>query len=91
MTRIHQSLPADLEWINVSVWRRCPICGGASGCKTHAEGSFAACGRQPSDWPLTSGAWLHRVQPPFARKSAPADAPPANENDALPSAVGSAS
>lgn len=91
MTRIHQSLPADLEWINVSVWRRCPICGGASGCKTHAEGSFAACGRQPSDWPLTSGAWLHRVEPPFARKSASADEPPANENDALPSVVGSAS
>jgi hypothetical protein len=92
MTRIPQRLPAELEWINVSVWRRCPICGGAAGCKTHADGDFAACGKQPSDWPLTSGAWLHRVRPAFARKSTPVepvDAPPAN--DAAPSVVGTAS
>ena len=69
MTRIQHGISADLEWINVSVWRRCPICGGAAGCKTHAEGSFAACGKQPSDWPLTSGDWLHRLEPPFARSS----------------------
>jgi hypothetical protein len=94
MTRIHQGLPADLEWVNVSVWRRCPICGGASECKTHAEGSFAACGKQPSDWPLTSGAWLHRVRPAFARKSVPVEASPVDSspaNDALSPAVGTAS
>jgi hypothetical protein len=89
MTRIHQGLPADLEWLTVSISRRCPVCGGASGCKTHAEGDFAACGKQPSDWPLTSGDWLHRVGRSFAREATPVDAPVAN--DALPSAVGTAS
>jgi hypothetical protein len=74
MTRIHRGAAAELEWINVSVWRRCPICGGDAGCKTHAEGHFAACGKRPSDWPVTSGAWLHRVRPAFARVSAPSDA-----------------
>jgi hypothetical protein len=73
MTRIHHGLGADLEWINVSVWRRCPICGGDAGCKTHAEGNFAACGKRPSDWPMTSGAWLHRVLPPFARMTTKSD------------------
>jgi hypothetical protein len=70
MTRIQHGISADLEWINVSVRRRCPICGGVAGCKTHAEGSFAACGKEPSDWPMTSGAWLHRVEPPFSRGGA---------------------
>jgi hypothetical protein len=70
MTRIQHGFSADLEWINVSVRRRCPICGGAAGCKMHAEGSFAACGKQPSDWPMTSGAWLHRLEPAFSRGTA---------------------
>ena len=39
----------------------CPICGGMTGCKTQAEGHFAACGTEPSEWPLTIGGWLHRV------------------------------
>jgi hypothetical protein len=89
MTRVHHGIGADFEWINVSVWRRCPICGGVAGCKTHAEGHFAACGRQPSDWPMTSGAWLHRVRPPFARMSTSSDASAPLE--ASPSAVGTAS
>jgi len=28
----------------------------------HGDGSFASCSKQPSEWPLTTGAWLHRVQ-----------------------------
>jgi hypothetical protein len=87
MTRVPRGISAELEWLNVSVWRRCPICGGVDGCKTHAEGSFAACGRQPSDWPMTSGAWLHRVRPAFARITAASDAMPLS----APAAVGSAS
>jgi len=62
MKRVHQGLSADLEWISVSAMHRCPVCGGSDGCKTHTEGPFAACGHQPSDWPMTSGAWLHRVR-----------------------------
>jgi hypothetical protein len=61
MTRVHHGTGADVEWINVSELRRCPICGGMAGCKTQAEGHFAVCGTEPSEWPLTVGGWLHRV------------------------------
>lgn len=90
MTRVHHGVPADLEWINVSVWRRCPICGGSSGCKTHAEGHFAACGSKQSDWPLTSGGWLHRVEPPFARSVVPPDLS-STPQQGSPTAAGSVS
>lgn len=69
MNRVHQALSADVEWISVSVGRRCPVCGGSTGCKTYAEGPFAACGQEPSDWPMTSGAWLHRVRAPHTGKT----------------------
>jgi len=49
------------EWRVVSEIRPCPICGGTSDCKTHAADDFASCTREPSEWPLTNGAWLHRV------------------------------
>jgi len=67
MTRIHRGASVDLQWINVSVARRCPICDGSAGCKINAQGHFAACGTQPSDWPMTSGAWLHRLGQPVTR------------------------
>ncbi|MFZ5895085.1 MAG: hypothetical protein ACOY0T_28755 [Myxococcota bacterium] len=53
--------PIEMEWRVVSEIRPCPVCGGNTDCKTHALDDFASCTRQPSEWPLTNGAWLHRV------------------------------
>ena len=89
MTRVHQANPAEFDWIKVSAGRRCPICGGGTGCKTHSEGNFAACGQEPSDWPLTSGAWLHRLGAVASGHLAANDASTAPS--ALPSVAGSAS
>lgn len=54
----------DIEWITVSGRRPCPVCGGSLQCQVQADGAFAACNTRPSDWPMTSGAWLHRVELP---------------------------
>jgi hypothetical protein len=54
----------DIEWITVSGRRPCPVCGGSLQCQVQAEGAFAACNIRPSDWPMTSGAWLHRIELP---------------------------
>lgn len=53
---------AEAEWKLVSEKHPCPICESAEGCHRDLEGAFACCGRRPSDWPLTTGAWLHRIQ-----------------------------
>ena len=55
------SAPVEMEWRVVSEIRPCPICGGSSDCKTRVLDDFASCMREPSDWPLTNGAWLHRL------------------------------
>jgi hypothetical protein len=51
----------ESDWEGVSATRPCPVCGENAGCRMHANASFACCSRQPSDWPMTNGAWLHRV------------------------------
>jgi|GEM_PF-1494834 len=53
--------PIDVEWLTVSERRPCPICGNHATCSTHASQSFASCIKHPSEWPLTNGAWLHRL------------------------------
>ena len=60
MTRVFQA-QVDSEWRNVSERCPCPICGASSVCRTHPDGDFACCVREPSDWPMTNGAWLHRI------------------------------
>jgi len=57
-----RSQSQDAEWKLVSEKNPCPICKSADGCHRDLEGAFACCARRPSDWPLTSGAWLHRVE-----------------------------
>ena len=57
-----RSQSQDAEWKLVSEKNPCPICKSANGCHRDLEGAFACCARRPSDWPLTSGAWLHRVE-----------------------------
>lgn len=61
MTRVVPPTPLDHDWSNVSVLRPCPVCGSQSGCSVHADGAFASCSREQSEWPLTNGSWLHRV------------------------------
>lgn len=57
-----RSQSQDAEWKLVSKKNPCPICESAEGCHRDMEGAFACCTRRPSDWPLTSGEWLHRVE-----------------------------
>jgi hypothetical protein len=57
-----RSQSQDAEWKLVSEKNPCPICKSAADCHRDLEGAFACCARRPSDWPLTSGAWLHRVE-----------------------------
>lgn len=51
----------DVEWDRVSEKNPCPICGCDSGCHRHTVDAFVSCARCPSEWPLTNGGWLHRV------------------------------
>jgi hypothetical protein len=60
MTRVFQP-DLDSDWRLVSERRPCPICGASSVCRTHPDGDFACCVREPSEWPMTNGAWLHRI------------------------------
>jgi hypothetical protein len=62
MSHVARSRSHEEEWKLVSEKHPCPICKFADGCHRDLEGAFACCGRRPSDWPLTSGAWLHRVE-----------------------------
>lgn len=59
--RTNEQRDHEAMWRRVSIRRPCPICAGVDGCSVHEEDSFASCSREPSDWPLTNGGWLHRV------------------------------
>jgi hypothetical protein len=62
MTRSVLTAAIDSDWSIVTESKPCPICGSAVGCSLHSNAEFACCAREPSDWKLTNGAWLHRVQ-----------------------------
>jgi hypothetical protein len=51
----------DGDWNRVTGAEPCPVCGGPTECRLHSDESFACCVRQPSDWRLENGGWLHRV------------------------------
>jgi len=61
MTRVAVHDWGEAEWRGVSEVRRCPICSGSVDCSVHDTDEFACCRSTPSDWPLTNGAWLHRL------------------------------
>jgi hypothetical protein len=61
MTRAVLSAAIDSDWRQVSNERPCPVCGAYEACSIHTADDFACCAREPSDWKLTNGAWLHRV------------------------------
>lgn len=56
----------DGDWNGVSGVTPCPVCGGRAECRTHADEDFVCCLREPSDWRLSNGGWLHRIQPAAA-------------------------
>jgi hypothetical protein len=61
MTRAVLSAAIDSEWRLVSHAHPCPVCGALDACSIHTEDAFVCCAREPSEWKLTNGAWLHRV------------------------------
>lgn len=62
MTRALPSAAIDSDWKLVSHGRPCPVCGAEDTCGVHMVDDFACCARAPSDWKLTNGSWLHRLQ-----------------------------
>jgi hypothetical protein len=66
MTRAVTFAAIDSDWRLVSQERPCPVCGADDACSVHNEDFFACCAREPSEWKLTNGAWLHRVDPVIA-------------------------
>jgi hypothetical protein len=64
---------AEVSWDGVTSEEPCPICGCDTGCRRHVIDAFVCCVRRPSDWPLTNGAWLHRV---LTSKKAATHGPP---------------
>lgn len=61
MSNVMPSQRQEGDWKLVTRKHPCPICKAVDGCHLDDEGDFACCANHSSDWPLTSGAWLHRV------------------------------
>jgi hypothetical protein len=55
------SWSTEADWVSVSGSHPCGVCGADAGCRFHSHEPFASCTSRPSEWPLTSGDWLHRV------------------------------
>jgi hypothetical protein len=63
MIKAPQRVGTEPAWESVSSKLPCPVCGGESGCRLHAEECFVQCTQVRSEWPLTTGGWLHRSEP----------------------------
>jgi hypothetical protein len=59
----HESA-ADGDWTLVSAKHPCSICGANDRCRRGFSDEFACCVRMASDWPLTTGGWVHRQDSP---------------------------
>lgn len=68
MMKALNSGATEPAWEAVSAKLPCPVCGGEEGCRMHAEESFILCTQVRSEWPLTTGGWLHKDRP--AQKTA---------------------
>ncbi len=51
----------EVEWTLVSVKHPCTVCGGHHGCRRGFADEFGCCTRVLSEWPLTAGGWVHRL------------------------------
>jgi hypothetical protein len=58
----HSSNGPDGDWNRVTVSAPCPVCGGDANCRTHMDEEFVCCVQRPSDWRLSNGGWLHRLE-----------------------------
>ena len=56
-----RSAMTEADWSATSSIEPCPVCGAAEGCRRHTQQAFVSCLRTVSEWPLTTGAWLHRL------------------------------
>lgn len=85
MTRAVLSPAIDSDWRLVSQERPCPVCGAEDTCGVHTVDKFACCARAPSEWKLTNGSWLHRLQPqaPAVLADVPARLQPAANANGL--------
>jgi hypothetical protein len=62
MRTARHATPLESDWMTVSGMHPCPVCGGTDlSCRIHTDEPFACCARTPSQWPMTSGEWLHRT------------------------------
>jgi len=57
----HFSNGLDGDWDRVTGSAPCPICGGDADCRTHSNEAFVCCVQRPSEWRLSNGGWLHRI------------------------------
>ena len=62
MTGVARVNSASIEWQSVSSRHPCSVCGAVRGCRFQADDAFACCANSQSEWPLTNGAWLHRLE-----------------------------
>ena len=68
MLRRAQSSGTDGEWKTVSNKQPCRVCGSREACRTGYGEEFACCSRRVSEWPLTTGGWLHRLEAPTSER-----------------------
>ena len=74
MNRLNAEKTSDeFAWESANSARPCPVCGADGGCRVHAEEDFVCCSRVRSEWPLTTGAWLHRGPSPRPRAGSEID------------------
>jgi hypothetical protein len=53
---------SEVEWTKVSPKHPCIVCAGHAGCLRGVDDEFACCSHVPSEWPLSAGGWVHRVE-----------------------------
>lgn len=88
MPRLVHGLTNEADWESVTLHRPCPVCGSSQGCSTHSK-LFVSCERERSQWPMTTGTWLHRLdqQIHIVPARAPRPTAPAASEGRLPLAA----
>jgi hypothetical protein len=69
MTKTWLSSMVEPIWETVTRKDPCPVCAAESDCQIHGEEAFVACRNVCSEWPLTTGGWLHRAQASSGRRA----------------------
>lgn len=61
MARRSPKVVDQIDWIDVCSEQPCAVCGGVEDCRSMGDNQFVWCQIQPSEWPLVTGGWLHRI------------------------------